>query len=133
MLCLYFASPAAWAGDKGINSASQGQQQAAVATVTAYLTALTQGDSAAIEGLIGGRFLDERRALLNNPTYPAMLRKLYGQAKFSILGSARADANRVHVDARIVLNPDERIEKRFYLANDSSTGRYLIIDEDGIE
>ncbi len=133
MLCLYFASPAAWAAGNGNSRAAPAWQQAAFTTVSTYLTALTQGDTAAIASLIGGQFLDERQALLNNPTYPAMLRKLYGQAKFSILGSARADANRVHVDARIVLSPDEKIEKRFYLANDSSTGRYLIIDEDGIE
>ncbi len=103
--------------------------------VTTYFNALVQGDTATIQGLLGGDLLESRKPLLDNPSYAHMLSTLYADATFEILGTKSLSHNNIAVDTRITLNPEEILLARFIisLAADAKTDVLKIIDEQEFE
>jgi len=97
--------------------------------VNQYFAALSQGDILAIKDVIGGKILQKRRRLLDNPTYPAFLSKIYQSASFEIVSIELTASKGVKVTAKITLNNNESMPVELLLQADPRVNRLLIVDE----
>jgi hypothetical protein len=99
----------------------------AVASVQAYMDALIAGDIAQMRTHLAPELLAERKALLDNPTYSQRLQAAYGSASFEIIDQLWVSSDKVRVDVKIQLNPQDVVHSRFELLRIENT--YRIISE----
>jgi len=97
--------------------------------VNQYLTALVQGDTNTVVGLLGGNFLQNRKRLLSNPTYPTRLQEIYSNVTYSIIGHQVLNISMVTVDVNIVWS-DSKEEKYRFLLKREGKGVFKIHAED---
>lgn len=104
-------------------------QLEADAIVNNYFSALTQGDTNTIKSLLGGDFLEKRKRLLDNPTYPEHLIGIYNNARIDITNNVISNDS-ITVDTVITLNSGETMNLKYILKKDSTRGgRYTIHSE----
>jgi len=96
-------------------SAATPDELQAEATLMRYFDALKQGDTSALKSLLGGRLLQKRLALLNNPTYPGHLINVYQNAQFYINGQQTTANGRVKITATISFDQQDSQKKTFLL------------------
>jgi hypothetical protein len=99
----------------------------AVASVQAYMDALMAGDIDQMRSHLASTLLAERKALLDNPTYPQHLQKAYGGASFEVVDQLWVGSDKVRVDVKIQLNPQDVVHSRFVLKRIGDT--YRIVTE----
>jgi hypothetical protein len=87
----------------------------AVASVQAYMDALMAGDIDQMRAHLAPKLLAERKALLDNPTYPQHLQKAYGGASFEVVDQMWIGSDKVRVDVKIQLNPQDVVHSRLEL------------------
>lgn len=87
----------------------------AVASVQAYMGALMAGDIDQLRAQLAPKLLAERKALLDNPTYPQYLQKAYGGASFEVVDQLWVGSDKMRVDVKIQLNPQDVVHSRFEL------------------
>ena len=100
----------------------------AVASVQAYMGALITGDVARMRAHLAPGLLAERKALLDNPTYPQHLQNAYGDASFEVVDQLWVGSDKVRVDVKIQLNPQDIVHIRFVLIQIDNS--YLINAEE---
>jgi len=100
----------------------------ATSVVSSYLSALAQGDTSTIKLLLGGKALEDRRIVLDNPSYANSLSKIYSNATSKVLGTEAIDLQNIAVDALIELSQDEILQCRFIVARDENQ-QLKIIEE----
>jgi len=98
---------------------SANDQLDAACVMDKYFQALREGDTRTLKNLLGGYLLRKRKQLLENPRYPALLKKTYRNADFHILNSDVAN-NKVTIDVDIIFNSSEKITMRFLLIRDAT-------------
>lgn len=98
---------------------SANDQLDAACIIDKYFQALREGDTRTLKILLGGYLLRKRKQLLENPRYPALLKKTYRNADFHILNSTIAN-NQVTIDVDIIFNSSEKITMRFLLIKEAS-------------
>jgi len=99
-------SPAPMTGDNRVYAATIMDQ---------YFLALTSGDTASLETLLGGRLLEKRKKLLGNPAYSGYLKKTYQDANFKILNYKSNRPDSVTVEVLITLAESETVRKNYRL------------------
>ncbi len=87
----------------------------AAATMDQYFLALTRGDSASLETLLGGRLLEKRKKLLSNPVYSGYLKKTYKDATFKVLNYESNRPESVTVEVLITFSGSETVRKNYRL------------------
>ncbi len=97
--------------------------------VSQYFAALSQGDTASIQQLIGGELLSTRQVLLNNPTYPEFLSNFYKDAAFTITDSNELKSGEISVSATIRLEGDEQMDMTFFLSRSERSDGLVIVRE----
>ena len=97
----------------------------AVASVQGYMSALIAGDMAQVRTYLAPKLLAERKSLLDNPTYPQRLQEAYGDASYEVVGYELLDFDKVQVDVKIQLNPQDAIHSRFILVRMGNAYRII--------
>ena len=87
----------------------------AAAVMDQYFLALTSGNSASLETLLGGRLLEKRKKLLGNPAYSGHLKKTYQDANFKILNYKSNRPGSVTVEVLITFSEGETLRKNYQL------------------
>ncbi len=87
----------------------------AEATLISFFNALVEYDTKTIETLLGGKLLEKRKSLLNNPDYSELLMAKYSNASFEIVKIKGNKKNKIKIDVKIILNDQESIQVRFFL------------------
>lgn len=100
---------------------------AAIETVSNYLAALVAGDTVRMRNYLAPDFLQERRPLLDNPSYPHLLQNTYANATYTIIGSGKTHEGSNWIDTRIELRNHEIVNTRILVSG--SGGRYQVIGE----
>ncbi len=90
----------------------------ATTVVLSYLSALQQGDTVTIKHLLGGKYLEKRRVVLDNPNYANTLSRIYSSATSKVLGTEVIDLKSMAVDTQIELSKDEILQSRFIIMRD---------------
>lgn len=107
-------------GDTRLEAKAQG-------LVSQYLTALMQGDTKLLLGIIGGDLLESRRTLLQNPDYSTYLAEVYTGASVSVTGSRQLTVDSVAVDTKIDKAVDEQLSLIFLVEVVKDKGKKLLI------
>ncbi len=87
----------------------------AQAVLVSFFNALVEYNTKKIETLLGGKLLEKRKGLLNNPDYSEFLMAKYSNAGFEILRIKGNKKNKIEIDAKIILNDQESMQERYFL------------------
>jgi len=91
-----------------------GPQMEAENVVMSYHSALTQGDTTTIKSLLGGDLLKKRRRLLDNPTYPEHLIRIYNGSTMEIVRNS-INNGLITVEVNIILETGTTQKRRYLL------------------
>lgn len=98
------------------SAAPSANELSAIETVTNYLGALMTGDTGQAWLLLTPEIADQRRALFENPAYPAQLQQAYANASYDVIASEEISTKKVQVDVRIKINQQDSVHSRFVLS-----------------
>ena len=97
------------------------EQMEARAVLESFLNAQAAGDIETIKESLGGKLLEKRLRLLNNPEYASFLRDIYKDASFEILNYTNLQKDSIQIDVRIDFNKQESKQMRFLLLKKSTS------------
>ncbi len=111
------------AADNGYNA-----DPAAVDVVEQYLDALSNADVPGIERTLSNEMLEEKRASLENESYPELLTRLYAGSTYQVEGTEPAANGGVLVSTKMLVDGKHTRTFRF-LVEPQVDGSYKIAEE----
>jgi len=108
-------------------------EQNAKQTVTRYLEAQRQGDTATMKSLIAGDLRKDKAPLLSNPSYPAYLSETFAHVDVAIDWAKALGPGKALVQASMTYRPGDIVTKRYVLHERAeeaeAPGAFLIHEE----
>ena len=102
-----------------------------------YFQALSQGDIQTLESVMIDPLLAKRKALFENPDYPAYLATTYAAASFTINKITTIDQSTIAIDVSIIFSQDDFIDRQLLLRKvtqpDSPGTNYYIFAEQSVD
>ena len=102
-------------------------ESGAVNTVQDYMALLFIGDTAGMSNHLDTQMLNQRGAILGNPSYGKTLAKAYSGASYNVVSSEQLSANRASVTVKITLASQDTLHVQFELTDEED--RYKIVSE----
>ena len=87
----------------------------AIGTVSNYLDALMAGDTSGALQYLAPGVAEQRRAMFNNPNYPAQLQQAYANAQYVVTSSTVLSVSEIQVEVKITLRQQDTVHSRFVL------------------
>lgn len=66
-----------------------------------YMNSLVNGDTDGLNSILGGKLLDRRKVLLENPVYASELRNAYRNTRYEILSTTELAEDTLQLDVRL--------------------------------
>ena len=108
-------------------------EQNAKQTVTRYLEAQRQGDTATMKSLIAGDLRKDKAPLLSNPSYPAYLSETFAHVDVAIDWAKALSPGKALVQASMTYRPGDTVRRHYVLyerAEEGAATSTLLIHEE---
>ena len=134
VFCMFITLPMCFA-QNAVDSGSSDINPEATSVMESYFRALTYGDLASLEMLLGGDLLSKRKMLLGNPSYSDYLINTYQDAEFKILKYENNGPDSVTVEVLVSFAQGETVRKRYKMERSVSNDQqisFVIVNETAV-